>query len=50
MYSTEQATGLQSLSDELLSTIVENDIDGYGELRSEEARIAFAELSRRSVE
>lgn len=40
--------GLGLISDELLAQIVENDIDGYGTLQTDEGRAAFNELARRS--
>jgi hypothetical protein len=40
--------GLELIEDSVLARIVEADIDEHGKLESEEARIAFYELSRRT--
>ena len=42
--------GLRRLNDDALAQIVQNDIDDYGELKTCEAKIAFAELSKRTPE
>ncbi len=50
MDTKTKKVGLQYLDDETLAQIVQNDIEGYGELRTCEAKSAFAELSRRTQE
>ena len=45
---TQEKVGLENLSDQVLSAIVEGDIDAHGDLRSEQAIEAFDELRRRS--
>jgi hypothetical protein len=42
------AVGLDHLGDETLARIVEDEIEQHGGLKSVEARVAFAELARRS--
>ena len=43
-----QKEGLELVSSESLAALVEDELSGYGELRSDEARAAFAELGRRT--
>ena len=50
MNTESKKVGLQYLDDEALALIVQDELDGYGELRSYEAKSAFAELSRRTQE
>ncbi len=44
----EPAVGLDHLGDETLARIVEDEIEEHGGLKSVWARVAFAELARRS--
>lgn len=50
MDTETKRVGLQCLDDEVLSQIVEVELDNHGELKTVEARQAFMELSRRSQE
>ena len=50
MSTKSEKVGLQCLDDETLAQLVQDDVDGYGELRNTEAKLAFEELSRRTPE
>lgn len=44
----ETQKGLQNLEDDALARIVEVDLENHGEIKTLEAKIAFAELERRT--
>ncbi len=48
MSDNDNRHGLELISDKLLAQIVEAELDEHGGLESEEARIAFYELNRRT--
>ena len=50
MTTKDKKVGLAVLEDEVLSRIVEVDLENHGELKTEEATAAFMELSRRTQE
>ena len=50
MASEEKKVGLECLDDEDLACIVKSELNEHGELKSDEACAAFAELSKRTPE